>query len=105
MPPAVAQEVLQIGSEALLNAYRHARASLIKIRFERSGEFAVLRIRDDGIGIGEETRVLGAVPGLWGLPGMRERARRIGATLTVDSPASGGTLVELRLPEDVLGRG
>ena len=99
---ALAHDVIQIGSEAMLNAFRHANASLIELRFDHSIDEFVMTIQDDGVGIGEETRILGAAPGHWGLPGMRERAKRLGATLGIDSSPTGGTVVELRMPVHVL---
>ena len=57
-----------------------------------------VRIRDDGSGIdagalGHEGRA-----GHWGLPGMRERAQRIGGTMDLWSELGAGTEVELRIP-------
>ena len=40
-------------------------------------------------------------PGHYGLPGMRERARQIGAKLTVWSGAGGGTEIELHITASV----
>src|ERR1700721_1654239 len=39
--------------------------------------------------------------GSWGLPGMQERARKIGARLEVWSRAGVGTEVELRVPASI----
>ncbi|HWY71977.1 MAG TPA: hypothetical protein VNX88_25140 [Terriglobales bacterium] len=39
--------------------------------------------------------------GHWGLPGMRERAEKIGARLKVLSRPAGGTEVELKVPGHV----
>ncbi len=102
MPLALAHDVIQIGREAMLNAFRHANARLIEVRFDHPVDEFVMTIRDDGMGIGEETRILGAAPGHWGLPGMRERAKRLGATLGIDGSPTGGTVVELRMPVHVL---
>ncbi len=93
---AMAYEVLSIGREALLNAYRHARAAQVTVQLRQVGRDAILRIRDDGIGILAERHVPGVATGHWGLRGMQERARRLGGSLTVTSPPEGGTLVELR---------
>jgi signal transduction histidine kinase len=49
-------------------------------------------VRDNGIGI-EPATLVGGKAGHFGLQGMRERATRIGATLTlVSAPASGTEL-------------
>ena len=97
---AAAQEVLRIGGEALVNAYRHANAQHVTLQFEQSDGAHVVRIQDDGKGIEEETRALGAAPGHWGLPGMRERANRLGGTLALKRRPGGGTCIELRVPAD-----
>jgi nitrate/nitrite-specific signal transduction histidine kinase len=57
-----------------------------------------LRIRDDGKGI--DSRVLkdGKRAGHWGLPGIRERAKRIGAQLNLWSEVGAGTEVEISAP-------
>lgn len=62
----------RIAQEALANVARHARATRVSVRLERSGRSVVLRVRDDGIGI-EAERSRRAIPGL-GLVTMRGRA-------------------------------
>ncbi len=93
-----AGEVLHIGREALLNAYRHAHASLVRLELSQEGDDLVLRVLDDGVGIDEPARTFGAAPGRWGLLGMRERAWQLGGSLSVESRPGGGTAVTLRLP-------
>ena len=56
-----------------------------------------LRIRDDGEGIAPEILKDGR-PGHYGLAGMRERARQIGAKLSIWSGAGAGTEIELSIP-------
>jgi nitrate/nitrite-specific signal transduction histidine kinase len=57
-----------------------------------------LRIRDDGEGIDPEVLEASGRPGHWGLPGIRERALRIGSRLDFWTEAGAGTEVELRVP-------
>jgi signal transduction histidine kinase/ligand-binding sensor domain-containing protein len=96
--PLVFEEMRRFGHEALSNAFRHAKAKLIEveIHYERS-EFKV-RVRDDGIGIDAEVLNPGFRHGHWGLPGMRERAAKIGGRLDIWSRAEAGTEIELHLP-------
>ena len=54
-------------------------------------------MRDDGCGIAPEVVRLGS-DGHWGITGMHERARRVGATLQMRSRHGAGTEVELRVP-------
>ena len=95
--PLVFEEMRRFGQEALSNAFRHAHAKLIEaeIHYTRS-EFKV-RIRDDGIGIDAAVLEPGFRPGHWGLPGMRERAAKIGGRLELWSRAGAGTEIELHL--------
>ena len=95
--PLVRDEIFRIGREALLNAYHHADASNIEVEIDYSHEGMRLRFIDDGRGV--ESKVLErGKPGHWGLAGMRERAERIGARLSIWSRAGAGTEVELRIP-------
>jgi nitrate/nitrite-specific signal transduction histidine kinase len=58
----------------------------------------VLSVRDDGCGIAQEVLTAGEKEGHWGLPGMRERAEKLGAELRVFSQPGEGTCVALRVP-------
>ena len=56
-----------------------------------------LTITDDGRGFSPGS-VQHAMPGHFGLPGLRARARAIGATLEIDSRPGAGTRVAVRVP-------
>jgi signal transduction histidine kinase len=95
--PVLRDEVYRIGREALVNAFRHAKAKSIEIELDYSPNSLRVLIRDDGCGIDGET-LRGGREGHWGLSGMRERADRIGARLRLWSGAGAGTEVELWVP-------
>jgi signal transduction histidine kinase/ligand-binding sensor domain-containing protein len=95
--PALRDEVYRIGREALLNAFRHARAKKIEIELDYSSKGLRMLVRDDGSGI-DPAILRSGRDGHWGLSGMRERADRIGARLRVFSRNSAGTEVELSVP-------
>jgi len=95
------REAHRIGREAILNAFHHAQASTIALRIAYADREFALCVADDGKGVDPETLRSGARAGHWGLPGMWERSREIGATLDIRSPAGGGTEVDLRIPADV----
>ncbi|OUK88185.1 nitrate/nitrite sensor histidine kinase [Escherichia coli] len=84
--------LLQIIREAVLNAMKHANASEIAVSCVTApdGNHTVY-IRDNGIGIGEPKEP----EGHYGLNIMRERAERLGGTLTFSQPSGGGTLVSI----------
>jgi len=57
----------------------------------------VLEVRDDGKGIAPSAA---RGPKSLGLLGVRERARRLGGTVSVEPGASSGTVLSLRVPRD-----
>jgi signal transduction histidine kinase len=78
-------------SEALTNATRHGRASMMRVAAGRRDGCLHLSIRDDGVG--------GADPaGGSGLIGLRDRAEALGGSLEVSSPPGEGTLILVQLP-------
>jgi signal transduction histidine kinase len=98
---ALQDELYRIGREILRNAFHHARASQIEvdIRYD-AREFRVL-FRDDGTGIDPKVLNEGGRPGHWGLPGVRERAKLVGAQLVFWSEAGAGTEVQITVPASV----
>jgi ligand-binding sensor domain-containing protein/signal transduction histidine kinase len=98
LAPLLQDEIYRIGREVLRNAFRHAKAGRIEaeIRYER-GTFR-LRIRDDGKGIDSNVLKEGTRTGHWGLPGMHERAQRMGGRLKIWSEPGAGTEAELTVP-------
>ena len=91
-------EVYRIGREALRNAFNHARASHIEVEIIYDKRDLRLRIRDDGKGIDRNILKEGARAGHWGLPGARERAKRIGGRFDIWSEDGAGTEIELTVP-------
>ena len=96
----VRDDVYSIGREAVVNAFRHSRASSIAVQLEYAPSQLRILVRDDGCGIDPKVLQSGR-DGHWGLSGMRERAERIGARLRVMSRAGAGTEVELRVPNEI----
>jgi signal transduction histidine kinase len=89
--PHVREGLTMIAREAVTNAGRHARASMIVVEVVRDPR-TQLRIRDDGEGFDENS-----VTGGYGLRIMRERAAAIGGSFRLVSSAEGGTLVEVTM--------
>jgi signal transduction histidine kinase/ligand-binding sensor domain-containing protein len=98
LSPALQDEVYRIGREVLRNAFRHAHASHIEAEIRYDTRNLRLRIRDDGKGIDRHILEEGARAGHWGLPGIRERAKRIGGRFDIWSEAGAGTEIELTVP-------
>ena len=89
-------EVYRIGREGILNAFRHSHATLISVQLDYRDDGLMLRVEDNGLGINPQLAKDGARPGHWGLPGMRERAKRLSATLTI--VGGQGTTISLWVP-------
>jgi signal transduction histidine kinase len=102
--PIVRDEAFRVGREALINAFRHAQAKRIEIEVAYSRHEIRLRLRDDGSGIDKDILEAEGKRGHWGIRGMRERAQKIGAQLTIWSRPGAGTEVELRVPASVAYR-
>jgi signal transduction histidine kinase len=94
--PTLQDEIYRIARESLRNAFCHAQAGHIETEI-MYGESLRLRFRDDGKGIDPSVVEHGGRSGHWGLPGIRERAKQIGAQLTVWSELGAGTEVELSI--------
>ena len=96
-PPAVEEQLLRIGQEAIMNAVRHARARLIKVELKFGDDALVLRVTDDGAGFNVEAQS-NELSGHYGLISMKERAGEAGGTLNVASSVDAGTQVTFVLP-------
>jgi signal transduction histidine kinase/ligand-binding sensor domain-containing protein len=92
----IQEDVYAIAKEALVNACRHSQATTIFCHLTFADGRLVLVCGDNGIGIDTETIREGRREGHWGIAGMHERARNIGAVLQITS-VPGQTRIELRL--------
>ena len=102
--PLLRDEIYRIGREALVNAFRHSHAEKIEMELEYTARHFRFLVRDNGCGIDPKVVQSGRA-GHWGLPGMRERAERIGGRFHVWSRAAAGTEVELAVPAHIAFRG
>ena len=101
LSPILQDEVYRIAREVIGNAFRHANASRIEAEIRYDDRLLRLRIRDDGKGIDPKVLKERERTGHWGLPGIRERAKQMGARLDFWSEAGAGTEVELTVPASV----
>jgi nitrate/nitrite-specific signal transduction histidine kinase len=90
--------VFRILQEALANAGQHSGASHVEVELRAADGALALVVSDDGSGFdaGPEG-IPGAAGDSFGLVGMRERARLIGAEFEVISDHAGGTTVSVRV--------
>src|SRR5258708_26325100 len=96
--PILRDEVYQIAGEALRNAFRHAEARRIEVEIRYDERQFGLPVRDDGKGIDSKLLNDDERPGHYGIRGMRERAKLMGAKMTVCREVDSGTEEELNLP-------
>lgn len=94
----VAEELYHIAREALLNAYKHAQASAVMLDIDFGRNALTLRVRDDGRGLDADILRDGCRPGHFGMPGMKERAAVIGASLEMVRSDGQGVELILKTP-------
>jgi signal transduction histidine kinase/ligand-binding sensor domain-containing protein len=87
----------RIVQEGLNNVVKHASATEVEVRIQRSSERAVLTIRDNGRGFPATGRAAPLGQGGFGLTGMAERANLLGGELQVQSEPGRGTLVTVAI--------
>lgn len=93
-PPEVATALYRICQEALTNVSRHAGASQVVVSLAADPPGLVLRVEDDGRGLGGGARGAEAL----GLLGMTERAALLGGEVEFSGRPEGGTVVTARVP-------
>jgi signal transduction histidine kinase len=91
--PDVALSVFRLVQEALTNTIRHARASRFDVTLDARGDAHVMRIEDDGVGLGR-----GHQRGSHGIVGMNHRMRVLGGTIAFGRGAKGGVRIDIRIP-------
>lgn len=82
-------QLAAIMTEAVRNALEHAEAKVVRVEGQVDRDRVLLRIRDDGVGFDPNVEASGR----YGLIGMRERAKEIGAELDILSTDGLGTTV------------
>jgi len=85
----------RVFQEALLNVWRHAKATQVSVRLSQVDDSILLEVSDNGVGFDSE-KVKNPVS--LGLRGMQERARLLGGCVDIRSVNGRGTRVCLRLP-------
>jgi signal transduction histidine kinase len=91
VPDEVEVAAYYVAAEALTNAAKHARASVVHIDAATANGAVRLVVRDDGVG--------GADPGNGsGLVGLRDRVEALGGAIKIDSSAGSGTGLAVTLP-------
>ena len=93
MRPSARRDLFLLFRECVHNVAKHSQAKHARITIRTEGGWVGMEISDDGIGFDEEVVGTGN-----GHRTMRERARRLGADLRIESRVGGGTRVVIRAP-------
>jgi two-component system, NarL family, sensor histidine kinase UhpB len=100
-PTPILNNLYRIFQETMTNIVRHAKATEVKIRYEKNQQFTEIAIQDNGLGF--------TVPLDWsewaskghlGLVGMKERVEAINGELNVVSSPGKGALVQIVVPNN-----
>lgn len=97
LPDFIAGHLLLLAQESMTNAIKHAAPENIRIALEFGENSVELSVEDDGIGF-EPGNAPGLAEGHLGLQGMRERMKRLGGTVKVESAPGQGTVIRARVP-------
>ena len=100
--PVVRDEVYRIGYEAIRNACTHSEGSRLEVELTYTHDL-IVRVADNGVGMDPSIAAAGKA-GHFGLQGMRERAARLGAKLTMTGSADSGTEILLTVPGRIIFR-
>jgi two-component system nitrate/nitrite sensor histidine kinase NarX len=93
-------QVFHVVEEALANVCKHANARRVRLTLNHKGDGYEIVVEDDGVGMADPAAGDRAGVGHYGIAIMRERARRLGGELMMESAAGAGTRVRLQFPAE-----
>jgi signal transduction histidine kinase/ligand-binding sensor domain-containing protein len=97
LPGAVENNLLRICQEAVANAVRHGQAREVAIGLAFEREAVRLSVKDGGCGF-DPGAVASEREGHFGLMGIRERVKKLGGRLHLESEPGRGTAVLVEIP-------
>ncbi|HEY8052890.1 MAG: CHASE3 domain-containing protein [Steroidobacterales bacterium] len=93
--PEASIAIFRIVQESLTNILKHANARNVELAVESQGNWLVVTVRDDGVGLPDDRR---EALRSHGLSAMRHRAAALDGQFRASRLAAGGTQIEVRLP-------
>lgn len=93
LSPVVADALFRIGREAIANALRHSRASVLELRLIHRSRDLILSVTDNGVGFDHKEH-----PSGFGLQSMQRRCEDIRATMEIESEPDSGCSVRITAP-------
>jgi signal transduction histidine kinase len=97
LPPPYENAIFRIAQEALTNAYKHGRATKVKIHLHHEGDNLTLEVRDWGHGFNLDKQTSMESECL-GLISMQERAALLDGACKIESQPGKGTRVHVSIP-------
>jgi signal transduction histidine kinase len=91
LPERVEVAAYYVVSEALTNAAKHARASVVEVDVAVNDDVLRLLVRDDGAGGADASRGSGLI-------GLIDRVEAVGGRIEITSPPGGGTSLLVTIP-------
>ena len=91
---SISEHLLAVIREAVTNIGKHAQATTATVAVSIDQRHCVLRVVDDGQGIGDSLEQSGG----FGLGNLRRRAEKLHGSLDIQSPDAGGTVLIWRVP-------
>ena len=91
LPGEMEIAIFRIVQECLTNIHRHSGSDVAAIRLFQEGDRLIVQVQDNGKGIpaDKQRQLLDMDRGGVGFAGMRERLRRLGGTLQIESKENG----------------
>ena len=96
LPSEVETAAYYVVSEALANVAKYAQANAAEVRITCSNGFALVEVRDDGVGGASADNGSG-------LRGLADRVEALDGRLRVESPSGSGTRVIAEIPYAGMG--
>lgn len=93
----VEHHLLRMAQQGVANAVSHASASEIRVSLTYGADRVALEVADDGCGFDPSAPL---PPGHFGILGLRERARKMGAEFSLESSPGSGTVIYVSLKAD-----
>src|SRR5258706_12472123 len=95
LPERVEASAYYVVSEALINAAKHARASVVWVDVAMVDHVVRLLVQDDGVGGADPSRGSGLIV-------LSDRVEAVGGGIEMTTPPGGGTSLLVTIPPDLL---
>jgi two-component system NarL family sensor kinase len=94
LPVVVRQDLLRIAQEAISNALRHAKSTVISVSLRSDSHNLILKVKDNGCGITTEAEAREG----FGFVNMRARVKKLNGSLDIRTASARGTSIVVCVP-------